>query len=383
MNQQIGTIETQQGIASAMLCRDVDRPDEVMIHWWGANEKPQAVLANQIEGKHRTLELIPKVIYQVDEGGGLVLAHLSEDDRRYALGVRAILRRVGGMLTGEWRDQFGGKGRIHFEPVPDTQELRADKCSTWGQFKEWASDVPRSKGICAFRGHGSNTFRLRTTLQRAGRNRLERYCNETISEFCTHAEAALGNRFKLADGDDFSTLLGLAQHHGLPTPLLDWTRSPYVAAFFAFSDALEWADSRDASHVRIYGLANEFFSAFTRPVVKLPYYAPYACPLQIGPLNNPRLYAQQGLFIVTNAANIEHLMLEEGKRIGTNYLVAADVPISFASEALEDLRYMGLTAATMFPGLDGVCRMMKHAMSFKTSSNPPAGKPVSTTETTS
>lgn len=367
-NQYAGRVETLTGWRQAFLFRDEDRPDEVTIHVWGDDEKPFAILAKIAfdNVSANSIQLIPLLLFDTNESGGLVLAQDARARESNFLSYRVALMLQGKKWKGRWTCTDGSSGDAEFSPIEDTNELKAHQCNSWVEFKEWSDNVRRIGEMCAFRGHGSNKFRLRTSLQRVGRNRLERYCSETLPEFVSHVEAIEGTRFTLSNGDDFSTLLGLAQHHGLPTPLLDWTRSPYIAAFFAFMDAIEWQDTRDATHVRIYGLSNRFIAQTSKSSITIPFYRPYAAALQIGPLRNPRLYAQQGLFMVTNAVNVEHVLLEAGLKDEHEFLIAADVPIKFASEALQDLTYMGLTAATMFPGLDGVCRMLKHAMYSRT-----------------
>jgi hypothetical protein len=374
--QQFGTIETREGVAKTMLCRDADRLNEVMIHWWGHGVKAMAALAHCEETEPGTFKLRPNVIFHVRENGGLWAPHLSDEDIEYVNAVSATLREKDGELEGEWQDGAGEKGRIRFHAAPKPVDFDAVQCSNWNDFKSWANHVRGQHGAILFRGHGSKNFRLQTTLNRAGRFRLERYCGDTLAQFHVHAEAVLDMRIDLEDGNDYSMLLGLAQHHGLPTPLLDWTSSPYVAAFFAFSDALESEEIRpDTTHVRVYGLTREFVNRSSPAVVTVPFIEPYASALSISARKNPRLYAQQGKFLVTNLADLEGMLTSWERESGATFLVAADIPVSFASSALEDLAFMGLTAATLFPGLDGVCRMMKHAMAFKGAPVPSAGKP--------
>ena len=102
--------------------------------------------------------------------------------------------------------------------------------------------------------------------------------------------------------------------------------------------------------------------------------------LAISARQNARLYAQQGRFLVTNVATVEDYIRHLEAVVGTQFLFAADLPVQLASQALEDLAYMGLSAATMFPGLDGVCRMMRHAMSFAPRSVKAPGHPAGASE---
>ena len=96
-----------------------------------------------------------------------------------------------------------------------------------------------------FRGHSKASWMLKTTLERYTK---KQYSVEDYYRVLTKVEPAVtiftSKQFKLEQkfnpdcklkspqGYKFMVYL---RHHGFPSPLLDWTRSPYVAAYFAFN----------------------------------------------------------------------------------------------------------------------------------------------------
>lgn len=364
--QLFGEIDMGKEVAEAMLCMDADLPNEALLHFWGKVTAPGAIRLELTRNSSDGIELLPLNVYRTNDGGGLWMPKLSDAEIANVSGLSGSLQVTKGLLEGQWSHTSGKSGRIFLKADSFSGRVKAEQCENWADFKKWASQARDENGIAVFRGHGSNGFQLRTTLHRVGRHRLERYCADQLLQFRGHAEAVLGVRFNMEDRDDYATLLGLAQHHGLPTPLLDWTSSPYIAAFFAFADAIEALGTRpNETHVRIYGLTKDFVTNWAPPVVTLPYYSPYVAFISISPRHNPRLYAQQGQFLVTNVAELEGFLCSMEKKVQKSILVAVDIPIACASEALADLHFMGLSAATMFPGLDGAGRMMRHSMYFK------------------
>jgi hypothetical protein len=378
-NQLFGSVETANGLAMAMLCIDTDKPNEFLFHWRYDGKGPamgtmldqpsnwaRGLLMNAIwNGK--TVTLKPVALLRDANGGGLYAPRMLTDEERAFVRDASATLQLGenGGLNGVWSGPNNTGGKIQLAPPPTSTRVKALRLRTWTAFKAWANKVRADKSAAWFRGHGSNAYPLMTTFHRVERTRLvDRFYFETMQRFTAHAEATLGRRFDLADGVDYATLMGLAQHHGVPTPLLDWTDSAYIAAFFAFADAIESRGKRQPSkYVRIFALSPDVPGVAPASVV-VSWPAPFMAALSITPLHNPRLHAQQGRFLVTNVVHLEDYIADIERKYQKPLLEAVDIPIRFTSEALRDLAYMGLTAANLFPGLDGAGRMIKHEMLY-------------------
>jgi hypothetical protein len=228
--QQFGKIETELGLANAMLCIDADRPTEFMIQWY--NEKvPGLGVLSDVRSSGDDYELVPRWLYKVTDGGALYPPKVRSKEENEAFSVTSarLKKTILGGFEGEWTTTTGKKGHMSFAaPLPSpTQGASVRRCGSWEDFKGWANQIRTNQPGCWFRGQGCSSFSLSSTLHRLGRTRLERYCFAELQQFADNAQAVLNMRRDLRNPNDYAIILGLAQHHGLPTPLVDWTASFY------------------------------------------------------------------------------------------------------------------------------------------------------------
>ena len=72
---------------------------------------------------------------------------------------------------------------------------------------------------------------------------------------------------------------------------------------------------------------------------------------------NERIIPKQAASTITNVYDIETYVVQ--KCAGSKTLFAVDLPLAERVEAVRKLRYMGITAGALFPGLDGACEELK------------------------
>jgi hypothetical protein len=137
---------------------------------------------------------------------------------------------------------------------------------SWNEFGHQVQEIRRQYGylnygdeiqernVILFRGHACSDWPLETTLERDAPTCTNLY------DYLAHAigcapeiESISGRSWDLPTLGEIVGELGqkknrirtalpcyeylvYLRHHGFPSPLLDWTESPYIAAFFAFSE---------------------------------------------------------------------------------------------------------------------------------------------------
>ena len=152
--------------------------------------------------------------------------------------------------------------------------------------------------------------------------------------------------------------LALMQHHGAPTRLLDFTWSPYVAAFFALQRATKNAAIWAIFPPRLERPIDSFLTAhyeddFLPNTKKI---------LAIGEPSrmNQRMVAQAGTFVIPGILHEPAELLAPSEAI-VKIVLQAD---KMRRKAMEELYNMNITNATLFPGLGGLARSLAYELEY-------------------
>ena len=153
-------------------------------------------------------------------------------------------------------------------------------------------------------------------------------------------------------------ILSVAQHHGLPTRLLDWTANPLAALWFAVREP---PLNEQPAEVLI-------FAPRSADYVDVEEVSPYDVPrtLFFQPSHsNARIAAQQGWFSVHkwNASKARFSRFEQLLQYRRR-ITRLRIPADCFADIRWDLDRMAINDATLFPDLDGLSRYLSWSFSL-------------------
>ena len=248
------------------------------------------------------------------------------------------------------------------------------RVSSWLELQDavfqesWQPTLERFRSQFVFRGVSSTNQSLTTSLQNGGFEKHERHLLSSFRKYALRSAV---------HGDLVWNWLSLAKHHGLPTRLLDWTYSPYVAMHFATwdlrrfdEDASIWCvDYRKTNEMLPPPLAKlisgedvnlfttELLSRAARTLEEFDALSDHDHVLFFEPPSlDERIVNQFALFSLPSSATMSLQKLLESRPGIYRRII---IPASLKWEVRDKLDQANVTERVLFPGLDGLSSWLK------------------------
>ena len=193
-----------------------------------------------------------------------------------------------------------------------------------------------------FRGVSRISYSLKSKVGRLPNYSLSR--EESLLRQFKERCILHGSSLPLVPADDWDWL-PLAQHHGLATRLLDWTKSPLAAAFFA----VESTHNEEDAAIYAFNPEEIISKEFCRKKNISPFNLPPNYPwIVLVPAHfSPRIAAQEGVFILSRdpRANLKAIKM-------VRFIIKREARATLRTE----LYRMGIHRASLFPDIDNLCR---------------------------
>jgi hypothetical protein len=264
----------------------------------------------------------------------------------------------------------------HFERVPEwptfavigddvSGRVPVTRISSWRKLPDLleAPFFNRPKSQLIYRGHRRYDWPLTPSLGRFDpRNIITADVAHTQLRLFRRAVRGRVSDRTLVEEAEEHELWSVGQHHGLMTPLLDWTYSPYVALFFAFEREDRRHGELDNPYRALYVLNKTHVEAEDR--------CPDISVLEPRKDDHGRLVNQAGLFTYSGYGNtLENFLIDslrdevlgdvsEDEEAGelAKYICKIYIPNEERAECLRHLRMMNVHHASLFPDLLGAAQ---------------------------
>ena len=233
---------------------------------------------------------------------------------------------------------------------------------SWVEYKKWVNSIAKANKGYYYRGQSDPNWELKTSFLRYSEKTgigivdyLDRILKEVAKEYLLSNQK---ENINMKDRSEYIKFLLRLQHHGFPTPLLDWTLCPYVAAYFAFKD-IDPNLTEGNVLINIFNIdlwliihpqtlnfrASDWFAAPITPITDSN--------------KNPRAINQKSVTTATNVPDLKRHLIEHGKKTENIFLREVLLPVKERGLVMNDLNSMNIHSEAMFPDFDGFCLSMK------------------------